>query len=483
MTNIKFGTSGYRGIIGQTFTTKHLIAICNAISDYFKSQNISKPRVLIGYDTRTGNSPNLDPGSYTFAVVAELSSKKIQVDFCDSFTATPVISWAVKHYKYDLGINLTASHNPPNYNGIKINDPDGAPAPIHLTNFIQEKATSFFNSDKQIKPSKLLKNYISYVNYQTNFIDHTNHVLKDIFKLSLCDFSNNYVIDSKCGAGIDIWKALTSSSLGKIIWLNDQFSSDFNFKLPDPTSVDTHKELSKLCVEHNSIAFSNDPDADRHIIFDETGEKVSPEKLTAIIINYCKKENILIESVATTLSNSILVKKICEKYNIRLNETNIGFKFFTPFLRESSKNNKLTLGVESSGGFSLSFHTFDKCGFMPILIILGIMKKEHKLLSDLSKEIDRIITPYSFIEDSIKLIKPTNDISQILSSNKDQITNSIDTPIAKINTNDGLKITFQNDDWVLCRPSGTEPLIRIYAESSNSETAAHYINTIKKIFG
>ena len=141
MTSIKFGTSGYRGIIGQTFTTKYLIAICNAISDYFKSQNISKPRVLIGYDTRTGNSPNLDPGSYTFTVVAELSSRKIQVDFCDSFTATPIISWAVKHYKYDLGINLTASHNPPNYNGIKLNDPDGAPAPIQLTSFIQEKAS------------------------------------------------------------------------------------------------------------------------------------------------------------------------------------------------------------------------------------------------------------------------------------------------------------------------------------------------------
>ena len=480
--NITFGTSGYRGIIGQTFTNHHLIAICHAIEEYFKSVNISKPRILLGYDTRTGNSVNLDEGSYTFTIAAQLSSKKIHVDFCDTFTATPVISWAVKHYNYDLGINLTASHNPPNYNGVKINDSDGAPAPLKLTNFIQEKATNFINSNRPLKPLKLSNKYIEHVNYTSNFIDHTQHILKDVFKLGLADFSNNYIIDTKCGSGIDIWKALTNSCLGNIVWLNDQFSSDFNFKLPDPTSVDTLNELSKLCIEHNSIAFSNDPDADRHIIFDENGEKISPEKLTAIIIHYCIKENILIESVSTTLSNSILVKKICEKYNIPLNETNIGFKFFTPFLKESSKNNKLSIGVESSGGFSISFHTFDKCGFMPILIILGIMKKEHLQLSELSKNIDKIIAPYSFIEDSVKLVNSYNDISQILSSNKNQITKSIDIPISKINTDDGLKIIFQNDDWVLCRASGTEPLIRIYAESRDKDRAIHYIKIIKRIF-
>ena len=140
MTHIHFGTSGHRGIIGQTFTNQHVAAIGYAISDYLNQLDEKNKTVLIGFDTRTGNSPNLLDGSYTQTIVQTLLQKNISVDCCDSFAPTPLISWAVRHHDYALGIILTASHNPPNYNGIKINDGSGAPASLELTTMIQEKS-------------------------------------------------------------------------------------------------------------------------------------------------------------------------------------------------------------------------------------------------------------------------------------------------------------------------------------------------------
>ena len=139
MTHITFGTSGHRGIIGQTFTNHHISSIALAIGDYFKSIGNKSPKVLIGFDTRTGNSPSLASGSYTETLVQSLSMQRFIIDICDSYAPTPLISWAVKYHDYDLGIILTASHNPPNYNGLKLNDSNGAPASPELTSFIEKK--------------------------------------------------------------------------------------------------------------------------------------------------------------------------------------------------------------------------------------------------------------------------------------------------------------------------------------------------------
>ncbi len=480
MKTIQFGTSGHRGIIGQSFTNDHLKAIARALANYFKLEKISKPIILIGYDTRTGNSPSLEKNSYTHTLVHELLNCKIMVDFCDNYTPTPVISWAVNTHTYNLGIILTASHNPPNYNGIKINDESGAPAPVELTDWIQNEANKLLETIDTDERITFIKPHVTTVNYIPEFIDHLTHLLKQNFKLPFPDFSNEFVIDPKCGSSIEIWRAITSASIGEIHWFNDNVSPDFNFKIPNPTSNESISELSEICKRKNCIAFSNDPDADRHTIIDEKGYFISPEKITAIITNYCFEENITVDSIATTLANSALIKKICNEYNITCHETNIGFKFFTPFLKSAQNQNKLAIGVESSGGFSISLHTFDKCGFLPILLLLGIMKKRNKTLHFLSSNIDQLFSKLTFIEDTVNF-PPQTDISlnERLSIKKHTLDRLFDEPIISINYNDGLKITFQNDDWVLCRPSGTEPLIRIYAESTSADESKAYIKTLK----
>ena len=165
-----------------------------------------------------------------------------------------------------------------------------------------------------------------------------------------------------------------------------------------------------------------------------------------------------------------------------MHETNIGFKYFTPYLLNASNKGSLAIGVESSGGFSVSLHSFDKCGFLPLLIIMGIMKKRSKTLTDLTNEINEIHNTFYFEEDAAEVNYDfSNVITKRLKSNQSILSDLFDLKIKEINTDDGLKIIFENFDWVLCRPSGTEPLVRIYAESTNGDQSKSYINTIKQL--
>ena len=149
-------------------------------------------------------------------------------------------------------------------------------------------------------------------------------------------------------------------------------NSIFNFQIPHPKK---HCKFGAISKEKQCVGIANDPDADRHAMVDESGQFVPPETIAAIIIDYCQKEGIAVESISTTLANSALVKCVAETHKIPINETKIGFKYFTNQLKAAFNKHALAIGVESSGGFSISHHTYDKCGFLPVLLILGIMKK------------------------------------------------------------------------------------------------------------
>jgi phosphoglucomutase len=481
--DILFGTSGHRGIIGESFTKHHVIAISLAIADYLKTTYPNTtPSVLLGYDTRTGNDPQLHETSYTYTILATLQHAGIKVALCDTYTPTPIISWAVRNNPYQLGIILTASHNPPNYNGIKINDAQGAPASVTITQPIQDAANALLKDITD--PPPLDTTRISRVNHTDPFITHLNTLLTDTFNLDIIPWQTPYIIDCKCGSAIDVWQDITANASAPMHWLNDNHSPDFNFEQPNPTSPETIAQLSKLATEHNTIAFSNDPDADRHVVIDEQGQHISPEKLTAIIIHYCVTHNITIHSVATTLANSQLVNAICEHHTIPVTQTKIGFKYFTPMLSSAAGQQKLSIGVESSGGFSISNHTLDKCGFLPILLAIAISKKRQTPLHKLSKEIDTLCGTFEFVEDGIPFTQAQQaTLDTLRTADTDHLSTVFNAPVSNVITEDGLKIVFASNDWVLCRPSGTEPLLRIYAESKDSTTAKGYIDVVKGMVG
>ena len=252
----------------------------------------------------------------------------------------------------------------------------------------------------------------------------------------------------------------------------------------NPTKIPSLDSLKILQKEKNAlIATANDPDGDRFICLDEDGNALLPETITTIIAHYLVKKERPLTGITTTLASSRLCKVATKKLGLTFNETAVGFKYFAPYFEEAKKHNTLELAVESSGGFSTSWHTFEKCGFIPALLLAAIIIDTGKTTSELKKEIDSTFGTTIFLEDEYHYpAEKKQDLNTFFTQcSKENLDQSFTDSIDSINSVDGLKIVFTNQDWLLFRLSGTEPLARIYCESEDKETAEQLIETGKKL--
>jgi phosphoglucomutase len=481
--NIKFGTSGYRGIIGKDFTIAEVEAIANAVAKYL-SETFEHPKIVIGYDPRSGNSPVLLKGSFTQVLVDTFTNKNIEVLFPDTFIPTPVISWLIKKENLSGGLILTASHNPPEYNGIKFNPSNGAPAPTETTKIIEEKISECISDPILVKTKKRSPIIIS--NTATHFAEDLIKNITNFIPLSKKEnlSSISLAIDAKHGTVSQTWIAILKIlNIENNCILNAEPRSDFGNINPNPTKLETLIPLKKAQQKIKSpIAISNDPDGDRHVILNENGDFVSPEIISAIILEYFIKTKKPILGIATTIASSRIIKQVATKNKIKFLETPVGFKYFAPFFQEALDKNKISFGVESSGGFSASFHTFEKCGFLPCLLILLIIFKTSKSLSQLKQDLFKKYGETTFLETEHQFLdKDKPKIIELLKNpNLAKIRTCFQDEPTEIVTIDGLKIVFKNQNWVLMRLSGTEPLARIYAEANSLENANNILETAKE---
>lgn len=484
---IKFGTSGFRGIINKTFTNQELISICNALSIYLKKRS-NKPTIAIAYDPRQGNCPELKANSFTSTVVNTLTSKGISVHFFTDFTPTPFLAWYVPKYNLDGGLVLTASHNPPEYNGIKFNPASGAPAEESITSEIEKNLNSSLCQFKQ---------------YQAKL-----SMIKPDFNLFSQDLKNNLLhlgldctidpklsvsIDSKHGTAFKTWEALVNTfQLSSVFYLQKEPLEHFNGIETNPCNTEELTLLKDTIHQHNtSLGIANDPDADRHIILDENAQALSPEETALIILDFFLAQKINCCAIISTLASSMRLNEATKKHKFLYHETMVGFKYIAKYLEEYKTKKQLVFGVESSGGFSASFHTLEKCGFLPGILILLAISYFKKPLSELKKDINKRYGNFYFKETALRFQeKHTQNLKKFfLEVNIQVLQPHFSNKISQITNNDGLKIIFQTKQWALLRFSGTEPLIRIYVESSQQkasdklqeETLTFIKNTLKAL--
>ena len=280
--NITFGTSGHRGIIEDSFTMDQVACIASAVASLLLTKT-PHPTIAIGYDPRSGNSPTLDPNSFTHTLVTTLINAGISVYFFDSYSPTPLVSWFIEHQHLDGGLILTASHNPPNYNGIKFNPSNGAPAPKHITQSIQDKANEYLSEGLPTvsnPPGQLHK-----INQDNTFVSHISTLIQKLTQTSLNLQSIGIAIDTKHGACTDVWNTLFKNVPPKTLQIfHGEPRSDFGQINPNPTHYESLKELKSAILHHKlHLGIANDPDGDRHVILDEHGQHLIPEE-TALII-------------------------------------------------------------------------------------------------------------------------------------------------------------------------------------------------------
>ncbi|MFA5879901.1 MAG: hypothetical protein WC860_06970 [Candidatus Margulisiibacteriota bacterium] len=465
---ICFGTSGHRGIIGTDFTTKHVEAIAKAVAEYLKSQS-KTPKVCVGYDPRKGNSPLLEEGSFTKSICDCLVAENIEVHFFSDFVPTPVVSKYIVDHKLDGGLILTASHNPPQYNGIKFNLSNGAPASTDVTTIIEEIANNNYYQDITKVDSK---DKVKFVDFKAGFVEETLNYLKQITKHNFEAKNFSVVIDAKHGTVGEYWKTFFNKiGLENFDILNFEPRSDFGMIESNPTKLAGLADLKQRQLELNaSLAIANDPDGDRHVILDEFGELVTPEEIAVIILNYLASKNMALLGIASTVASSMIIRSANEALATIYYETPVGFKYFSPFLEEGIAQKKIALAVESSGGFTASFHTMEKCGFLPGLFLMFIIQDTNLSLSQLRKEIEVKYGKFYFQEKEYHFPEDKKQffLNLFKNLNQEDIATKLELDVIDINKSDGLKIILDKA-WFLMRLSGTEPIARIYAESTDIE--------------
>ncbi|NDC82433.1 hypothetical protein EB093_02045 [bacterium] len=460
-TLIQFGTSGYRGILGESFTATHVNLISDAIAQWMHAHGLS--RLFIGYDPRRGNS--LDEASLVRSAASVLIAHGIDVMLSETPVPTPLVSWAVRYGGFHGGLIFTASHNPPEYNGIKFNPPPGGPAMTDVTSAIEALiGVGSPPSNRNLGPITTGSLLAPFGEYLRGYVR----------QLGYGEGGLPIIVDARHGTAGPLWRWIDGSG-GVVIQdlLHGDMRSDFGGLEPNPTDPNVIDELGKIVRERGArFGVAHDPDTDRHAIVDNNGSPVSPEIISAIVLLDWVQSGVNCDGIVSTVASSGVARAMCDRLEKSYIETPVGFKYFTPHF-ESARSR--LIGVESSGGLSVSDYLFEKCGFLPALLVAGVSIRKNMSISMLVEEVElivgkRIFTEAKFSFDSSK----RNDLMAQLR----HLSALPGVPVAsEVSRVDGTKWIYSDGSWILIRLSGTEPVGRIYCESFDDSTVRHWVRS------
>ena len=468
--SIKFGTDGWRALVNQDFTDDNVRICAQAVCDYMKSNDINHTGLIIGYDTRAS--------SHNFAKsVAEVAAgNNIPVMLCQDPCPTPAVSYNLVLRECGAGVVITASHNSADWNGFKFKPGYGGSASseiifnlekhlhqIEKTNFVHSVS---FEKGKSSGLIELIDPKTTYLNRLAELVD-----LSAIRNSGL-----NIVIDSMYGAGSGYFSELISGGNNKIKEIRSEFSPTFpGLTQPEPIENNLHPLMHEVIDFNADIGLATDGDADRLGIVDENGNYVSTlisfSLLCQHLIENLSMKGPIIKSV--TMTN--MINKLAELNKVEVIETPVGFKNLGPVFMEQEG---LAAG-EESGGYAFQGHIPERDGLLSGLLILDMMIKTQSTISELIEKLTNKVGQHFYIRADIPFEhSKRKEIDDIL---KNRSFNSISgININNVNEEDGFKFNLQNDSWVLVRFSGTEPLLRLHAESNSQDHVESLIEDIKK---
>ncbi len=425
-----FGTNGVRGVFSEDFTLEFVNDLVMSLAAYFK-----QGKILVGYD-----------GRHSSPIVAKVVSSALNYSGLDCYMAglvpTPCLEYATKKLGYDGGLMITASHNPPQYNGIKPVASDG----VEISREDERKIEQIFDEKNWIKASTFGKSFEE-TNVISTYIDGIISLI-DIDSIKAKKFK--VCLDLGNGAQAVTAKKLCENLDCDVHTINEEINGDFPGRGSEPTPQNLD-ELSKLVVDTNSnfgIAF--DGDGDRSIFCDETGKILTGDSSALLLCDYLLQQHPN-SQVVTCLNSGNIIENIVEKTHSHVVRTKVG----SVEVSRRMVNDDALVGYEENGGFMFGNHNHVRDGAMTLALMLDLLSKSQLDLSQNIKNLPPSFTTKTKIECSLEKSKIV--ISELLKEFPDS------------NTSDGIKIQVDQDNWVMIRPSGTEPIIRIYGESNSQQ--------------
>ena len=460
MNKIKFGTDGWRAIIAKEYTTDNVARVAYATAQWIKNTSDNHSAV-VGYDCRFGGQ------LFTETTISVLVQEGITVYTTDSFVSTPMVSLSTLNHKAFAGIVITASHNPPSYNGYKIKAHYGGPAIQQEIDTVEALIPDTYAIDiipmAQLRENKL----VHIIDMEQEYIDHVeaNFDIEGIRNSGI-----KLAYDAMYGSGMNVVRRLFPEAT----LLHADYNPSFMGQAPEPIARNL-KPFAEL-IKNSDIAcgLATDGDADRIGLFNAKGEFVDSHHIILLLIRYLVEHKGVKGNVYTSFSCTSKIKNLCDHYGIENHVTKIGFKYIC---KEMIENQSL-LGGEESGGIAVSTHIPERDGIWMGLIIWEYMAKTGKSLDELIQEIYDMIG--SFAMDRYDLRVPEEQKLSIIEKCKVAEYKSFgDYTVSGTETIDGYKFVLSDDSWVMIRPSGTEPLLRVYAQAATAEDTIAILDATK----
>ena len=479
---IHFGTDGWRAVMSDTFTFTNLRLVAQAIADAVASpewtngastQFSPDPRkMVVGFDTRFLSD------RYATEVARVLAANGFCVLLAQADAPTPVISHAVRNNNAIGGVMITASHNAPRYNGIKLKSASGGSAlpeqcrrvEVYLNDNEERGRGPNLMDMEKARELKLIQRF----NPIPAYYEHLRSLIDcDI----IADNPQRFVIDSMYGSGRGVIRGFLQGSGCEISEIRGEMNPGFGGVHPEPIRQYLGALAGAIGAGMGNFGIATDGDADRIGAMDERSYFVDPHKIMSLALRYLVEKRGLTGSVVRTVSTTRMIDRLAKKYGLTLHETPVGFNHIADYMMKE----QVLIGGEESGGIGFSGHIPEGDGILMGLLIVEMVAAAgttlYEMVEDLQKEVGPVF--YDRIDQRLKYPVAKDKMVAILVN--DPPASIGGEELSEVSTLDGVKYIFKNDSWLLIRPSGTEPVLRIYAEGRSEQLLKELLDYGKSI--
>jgi alpha-D-glucose phosphate-specific phosphoglucomutase len=457
---IKFGTDGWRAVISETFTFGNLRLVAQAIADFVLEENGPTPSIVVGFDTRFLSD------RYAAEVSRVMAANGITTWLARADTPTPAVSYAIVNKKATAGVMITASHNAPRYNGIKLKAGYGGSASpkqnrrveqLLERNLAQAHGPNLMDLEQAIREEKIIKFDPSWAYYE-----HLS-TLVDLDIISGGEL--RVVADGMFGSGRGAIGEMLTRGRTRVQNIRHEMNPGFGGIHPEPIAKHLGLLMSTIQAGHWDIGLATDGDADRIGAVDAKGNFVDPHRIFALVLRYLLEKRGLRGKVVRTVSTTRMIDRIAQAYELPVVETPVGFNHIADLMLA----NGVVMGGEESGGMSIQGHIPEGDGVLMGLLLLEVMAEAQKPLHQLMAELLAEYGPAQYARTDMNLARPIAKADMVKLLLDTAPTHIEGVAIEEIQTADGVKYYLDDGSWLLIRPSGTEPVLRVYAEAPSDE--------------
>lgn len=469
---IKFGTDGWRGVIAEDYTFENVRTCAQAIADYFRDEGQAERGMVIGYDTRFGSE------HFAAAVAEVLGANGMKVWLCQEAAPTPAVSYAILHRKAAGGVMITASHNPAIWNGLKLRAGYAGAASPEIIAQVEDRIRAVqagAGPRRTDLPSLTKSGVVTLLDPKPAYFEQVGRLV-DLEPIRQADLK--IISDAMYGAGAGYFETLLRGGTTTVINIRSHRNPIFPGIAPEPIPPHVNEAIQAVRAQHADLALITDGDADRIGAVDETGTFINQLQMYALLFLYLLEARGMRGAAVRTVTSTVMADKLGKVYGVPVYETGVGFKYVAPKMLETDA----LIGGEESGGFAFKGHLPERDAILAGLFLLDLKIKLNRPMSEVLGFLYEKVGAHYYQRRDFHFDASRKDeiVRRVSSYRPDEIDMM---KVADVVTTDGYKFVLEDGSWLLIRFSGTEPVMRIYTETTDAARVDRMLDIGETIAG